>query len=218
MMKHWKIVLAALSMAIVSIPQSHGHGGGLNQYGCHRQNSDNTYHCHSGLLDGRSFSSEQAMIDAFNLASGNTTETPTPDEPTGYNRNDYMTSWLDASGNCRNTRHEVLARQSLVPPTFSDNGCTLIAGLWWDPFTAQEFTNPSDLDIDHMVPLAEAHISGAWQWPSEQKRAYTNDLLNYKALIAVSASANRSKGSRDIAQWLPPNTDYHCDYVKTGSR
>jgi hypothetical protein len=34
------------------------------------------------------------------------------------------------------------------------------------------------------------------------------------ALIAVDASANRSKGARDPALWLPTNTAYHCEYVR----
>lgn len=208
---------ALLLLAVMS--KAYGHGGGLDSMGCHRQSSDNTYHCHQGVLSGQSFSSVSELVTAYNNAT-NPDSSPTPDPDTdsvtatAYNRDEYMTSWLDVDGNCRNTRHEVLAIESLVTPTFSANGCTVVEGLWYDPFTNQHFTNPSDLDIDHFVPLAEAHISGAWKWGTDRKRAFANDLLNAKALIAVSASANRSKGARDPAEWLPPNTDFHCDYVK----
>lgn len=212
----WKIILTTLTLSLLSTPAS-GHGGSLNKYGCHRQTSTNTYHCHSGVLDGRTFSTEQGMIDAFTAASGGNSSQPTPPTnttPTDYNRDDYMTSWRDNDNNCRDTRDEVLAIESLIMPTFSSNGCDVVAGLWRDPYTDQTFTNPSDLDIDHMVPLAEAHTSGAWAWQAERKSGYANDLLNAKALIAVSASANRSKGSRDPAEWLPQNAEYHCEYVK----
>jgi len=216
-MKAVKIALLAM-IFLAPLPNAYGHGGGINSMGCHRQSSDNTYHCHQGVLAGQSFTTEAAMISAFNAAT-NPAPTPTPvpelpSAPIAYNRGDYMTSWLDEDKDCLDTRHEVLAIESLITPTFSSDGCTVIAGRWHDPFTGQEFTNPSDLDIDHMVPLAEAHDSGAWQWARDRKRSYANDLLNSKALIAVSASANRSKGSRDPAQWLPPNAAFHCDYVK----
>ena len=77
-----------------------------------------------------------------------------------------------------------------------------MSGKWLDPYTGQIFTNPGDLDIDHMVPLAEAHRSGADTWTAEQREDYANDLFHTDGLIAVSASANRSKGSRDPSQWL----------------
>jgi hypothetical protein len=89
--------------------------------------------------------------------------------PVPYNRDDYMTSWRDVNSNCINTRHEVLAIESLIPPTFSKSGCTVVAGLWYDPFTGQEFTSASDVSIDHMVALAEAHKSGGWEWDTNKK-------------------------------------------------
>ncbi|WP_245730795.1 HNH endonuclease family protein [Pseudohongiella acticola] len=112
------------------------------------------------------------------------------------------------------TRHEVLLSASRIPATLDAGGCNVLSGEWYDPFTGQVFTDPGELDIDHMVPLEEAHGSGAHAWGSDRKRAYANDLLNAKSLIAVSASANRSKGSRGPAEWLPPNTAHHCEYVR----
>jgi len=64
-----------------------------------------------------------------------------------------------------------------------------------------------------MVPLKEAHESGAFQWSSERKQLYANDLSSEKTLIAVSSSANRSKGSRDPAEWLPTNSSYQNTYA-----
>ena len=64
-----------------------------------------------------------------------------------------------------------------------------------------------------MVPLAEAHSSGGWQWDSSRKRQYANDITHPEALTAVSASSNRSKGSRDPGEWKPTNQDAWCDYA-----
>ena len=64
------------------------------------------------------------------------------------------------------------------------------------------------------VRLAEAHDSGASLWPTAQKQAFANDLLMAEVLIAVDDGTNSSKGARDPAGWLPPNSDYHCEYVR----
>jgi len=65
-----------------------------------------------------------------------------------------------------------------------------------------------------MVPLKEAHISGAHSWTAERKEQYANDLSNPNSLIAVSKSVNRSKGAKDIAKWLPPNKAFRCEYIR----
>lgn len=131
-----------------------------------------------------------------------------------YDREEYLKDWGDDDGDCINTRHEVLAIESIIEPAFDDDGCRVIAGLWQDPYTGAFFTDPSELDIDHLVPLKEAHDSGARFWTPEQKQAFANDNLMANALIAVDALANRQKGADDPARWLPPNQDYHCAYVR----
>lgn len=187
----------------------YGHGGGLNSQGCHNQNSDHTYHCHQGDYAGQSFASEQAFFDAISTTTDSNTDTSL-----SYNRDDYLPDWADVDGDCISTRHEVLIIESLAPVTMSSNGCTVLSGVWFDPLTGLTFTNPSDVDIDHHVPLAEAHDSGASLWPIAQKQAFANNMLMAEVLVAVDDSTNSSKGARDPAEWLPPNSDYHCDYVR----
>jgi hypothetical protein len=68
----------------------------------------------------------------------------------------------------------------------------------------------SSVDIDHVVALGDAWVKGAAYWPPEQRLALANDPLN---LLAVAASANRSKGDGDAATWLPPSRAYRCKYV-----
>tara|TARA_R110000868_G_C10760674_1_gene753892 strand:+ start:38 stop:568 length:531 start_codon:yes stop_codon:yes gene_type:complete len=129
-----------------------------------------------------------------------------------YLRADYG-SWIDSDNDCQNTRQEILIRESVIAPTLDNKGCKVISGLWKDKYTNKSFTNPKDLDIDHFVPLAEVERSGGDKWSVEKKHDYANDLKNRETLIAVDKSANRSKGDKDISNWLPANKNYHCNYV-----
>ena len=202
-----------------------GHGGRTDSLGCHNDRQRGGYHCHNGPLDGRSFSSKEEALRALESRTSpppSSSEpdtpqpapvTPTPSPAVPYDR-DLYGSWIDADRDCQNTRQEVLIAESITPVQLDSRGCRVVSGTWLDPFTAQTFTNPSDLDIDHFVPLAEAHRSGADRWPPELRRQFSNDLSWPGGLIAVSASANRSKGARDPAGWMPPNESFHCEYVK----
>ena len=133
--------------------------------------------------------------------------------PVAYDRELYG-GWIDADGDCQNTRHEVLIAESTVPVTLDGSGCRVIAGRWEDPYTGRVFTDPRRLDVDHFIPLAEVHRSGGYAWTPRKRRRYTNDLSNPNTLIAVWKSANRSKGDGDPAHWLPPNREYRCEYMK----
>ena len=99
------------------------------------------------------------------------------------------------------------------PLTYSSSGCTVVSGVWDDPYTATRFTSPSDVDIDHMVPLSDAHRSGGWQWTTTKKRDYANDLNHPETLIAVDDGSNSSKSDKSPDQWMPPNVGYHCTYA-----
>ena len=136
-----------------------------------------------------------------------------PEVDAPYDRNAMYGDWRDADGDGLKTRDEVLAAESLIPATLRDDGRKVTAGLWFDPYTGLAFTDPEDVDIDHLVPLKEAHQSGAHAWTNEKRRSYTNDLDNPGHLIAVDDGTNQSKGFKDPAEWLPPNADFHCAYV-----
>jgi hypothetical protein len=96
----------------------------------------------------------------------------------------------------------VLIEESLEPVAFTDaSHCRVATGLWRDPYSGQTYRNPSELDIDHLVPLANAHASGGWRWSTDRRRDYANDLLDANHLVAVSASLNRQKGAETPATW-----------------
>ena len=78
-----------------------------------------------------------------------------------------------------------------------------------DPYTGKKFNNPSDLDVDHLVPIEYANSHGAAKWNTEQKTAFANDMSQ---LVAVDASANRAKGSKGPSGWMPKNKKFTCLY------
>ena len=127
-----------------------------------------------------------------------------------YRRSD----WRHWNGRCPNVRHQVLQQESLVAVTMSDDGCRVTTGEWLDPYTGATFFNPRLLDIDHLVPLREAHRSGAAGWTRNKKQQYANDTDNPHHLVAVSASSNRAKGAQNPSTWRPPNTSHWCDYAR----
>ena len=126
-----------------------------------------------------------------------------------YSRELYP-HWLDLDGDCRDTRQEVLAAQSARPVRWSADGCKVESGRWRDPYSGETFTDPRRLDVDHVVPLAEAHRSGADRWTEEQRARFANDPEN---LLAVDSSENRSKADGDPLSWMPPNLAAWCWYV-----
>lgn len=134
-----------------------------------------------------------------------------PEFTEGYQRSLFR-HWVDANGNGCDTRREVLISESLTPVSVGP-GCSLSGGIWYSVFDGITSTNPSDFDIDHFVPLAEAWRSGAHRWDSGTRQRFANDLDYEQSLIAVSKSSNRSKADRDPARWMPPNAGYKCEYV-----
>lgn len=104
--------------------------------------------------------------------------------------------WTDADGDGCTTRAEVLIVESSVTTSRSGT-CTITSGRWTSYDDGVVTTVASELDIDHMIPLKEAWISGASGWTATRREAFANDLGYALSLVAVSASSNRSKADRD---------------------
>jgi hypothetical protein len=131
------------------------------------------------------------------------------DKITGYNRSLFK-HWIDEDKDGCNTRAEVLIEEATVKPKIGLK-CKLTGGKWLSMYDRKTISNSTLLDVDHMVPLAEAWRSGAWKWTPAQRQAFANDLDNSEALIAVTLSTNRSKSDRDPALWMP--TKDKCTYT-----
>ena len=138
---------------------------------------------------------------------------PVPADIAEYNRSQWK-HWTDEDGDCQDARQEALISESLVEVTFeSERECRVETGRWYGAFTGAYVEAPGDLDIDHLVPLKNAHDSGGWTWSAARKQEYANYLGDPDHLIAVTKGANRSKGAKGPEEWQPPDEDYWCQYA-----
>ncbi|MER7573617.1 HNH endonuclease family protein [Streptomyces sp. NPDC126514] len=131
------------------------------------------------------------------------------EDRTGYNR-DLFPHWITQSGAC-NTREVVLKRDGTN--VVQDSACAATSGSWYSPYDGATWSAASDVDIDHLVPLAEAWDSGADNWTTSRRQAFANDLTRPQ-LIAVTDNVNQAKGDQDPATWMPSRTAYRCTYVR----
>ena len=117
-----------------------------------------------------------------------------------YNRKNWK-HWT------KNTRAEVLEEEKIKD------------SFWVCKFTGDTITTARELDIDHLVPLKEAYLSGANKWSMKKKSEYANYMVNKNHLVAVSAGANRSKGAKDPSKWVPKiNQDWYIrEWIKVKS-
>ena len=129
---------------------------------------------------------------------------------TGYERTKFK-HWTDADHDSCNTRMEVLKAEAVTTPVQGPN-CVLADGSWYSAYDDRYLDSASKLDVDHLVPLAEAWDSGASQWTAKERELYANDLDDERDLIAVSAASNRSKADKDPSEWMPPYAGYRCQY------
>lgn len=130
----------------------------------------------------------------------------------GYERDKFGDGWTTDGDGC-DTRQRVLAEESKAPVTLGSDGCRVEEGRWLSLYDGDTFRDPADLQIDHMVPLAEAWDSGASDWSAERRERYANDMRRTGALLAVSSRTNQSKSDQDPAEWMPPDDGAWCRYV-----
>jgi len=137
-----------------------------------------------------------------------------------YDRDGDYPTWDDSDSDCQSNRHEVLIQEHIDndannPLTYtSSEECYVQSGKWYDPYDDVYYFLASEVQIDHVVALYEAHISGAWYFPDEKKRKFANSLENDDQLIAVGASSNQQKGASSPVTWLPSNLLYRCEYLR----
>ncbi|MBH1937353.1 HNH endonuclease [Streptomyces sp. AV19] len=145
-----------------------------------------------------------------------------PAAKSGYDREGkFGRAWSDktdapGSGNRCDTRNDILARDLKSPRNDGSSSCVVASGTLDDPYTGKKIKfqrgtgTSSAVQIDHVVALGQAWVSGAQKISQRQREALANDPLN---LIAADGPANGQKSDKDASKWLPGNTAYQCTYV-----
>lgn len=132
---------------------------------------------------------------------------------TDYDRDLFGTPWSDVNDNGCDTRNDIL-RRDLIGKVVED--CIVLSGVLNDPYSGQQvmFTrgpvSSMDVQIDHVVALANAWQTGAKYWSDEKRELFANDRRN---LLAVWGDLNLQKRDGDAATWLPPKKSFRCTYV-----
>ena len=126
----------------------------------------------------------------------------------GYTRDEFP-HWRETGENC-DVRDSVLKRDGRKVKT---SGCNVVAGTWASLYDGKTLDSPTKVDVDHVVPLANAWRSGASAWTTEQREGFANDL-DRPQLVAVSQTSNRGKGDQDPSTWKPSVTSTWCEYAQ----
>jgi hypothetical protein len=131
---------------------------------------------------------------------------PRPDRP--YRREEWP-HWDDIDGNGCDGREDALLAATREPAELGA-ACKVLSGEWVSPYDGLVTTDPSTIQIDHLVPLENAFISGGWRWEAGRRRLFANDP---QELVATSASSNQSKGSKTPDEWRPAQRSVWCAYA-----
>jgi hypothetical protein len=118
---------------------------------------------------------------------------PVAEERIGGYKRSLFKHWVDANKNGKDTRAEVLIAESLVSVRFTSTGKTVSTGKWLSLYDGETWTKASDVDVDHVVALADLGV--AW------------------TLRAVTDNVNQSKSDDDPTYWLPPLESANCVYL-----
>lgn len=116
--------------------------------------------------------------------------------------------WNEPDGSC-DVRDDALTRDGQDVQV--EENCSFVSGSWVGPYTGATLTDSSDVDIDHVVPLANAWRSGASGWSTADREAYANDP---GVLLSTDDGANQEKGDKGPEAWAPPNQSYWCEYAR----
>ena len=162
------------------------HGGGLDDSGGHNNRKTGEYHCH-----------REPCLSTHQQVQSATKEATRSSYSTLYDRDDWG-GWIDADGDCQDTRAEILIRDSQTRVSF--DGCRVVSGFWNLPYSGGSTTSASQIDIGHIIPVKWALGHAVDRWSSGRKRTFANDPDN---LLATSSSANRSKGAKGPDEWMP---------------
>jgi hypothetical protein len=158
---------------------------------------------------------------------------------------DFGDGWLDIDNNGCDTRNDILKRDMLAYDKnqqikYKDNkNCKIESGSLYDPYTnsIKQFQygtkTSSDVQVDHMVALKDAWLTGAQDWDYNKRVQYANSP---DVLISSDGKTNMAKGDGNCAGpswnltvgtcdiwdnptiskvflvWQIPNYSWVCDY------
>lgn len=135
-----------------------------------------------------------------------------------YNRAYFGKPWEDVDKNKCDTRNDILKRDlTQITYKYSNNNCIVKTGILKDPYSnetinfTQGYNTSLEVQIDHVIPLAQSWREGAYKWSDEKRVEFANDPDN---LLAVKGSLNSSKSDKEITSWQPPYKNYLCTYVE----
>lgn len=168
-------------------------------------------------LEGPSASEQETQQSAQHAAHVLPTITSKPEgSKTGYER-DKFNVWASqpTAGSGCDTR-AVLLEQESTTPVNKNSRCTVTAGSWNDPYSGKPVDSPRGVQVDHMIPLAQAWRSGANEWSPKLRERFANDL-QHGNLVVANSHDNNEKSDQDPARWLPPHDQcgYAARYVHT---
>ena len=215
-MRPCRLVLLLLAVSFVTAAAcefAHARGGGLDSLGCHNDRNRGEYHCHRNELAVRTFASKEEAEKT--LAGGAPSGSNNPPFAVAYDR-DLYGGWIDADGDCQNTRHEVLIAESAVPVTLDAPGMQGYRRAVRGPLHGPCVHRSSRLGHRPLHPVGRGAPKRRVRLDAGATAAIRQrPLHNPNTVIALSASANRSKRDRDSAHWLPPDRAYRFKYLKT---
>ena len=132
-------------------------------------------------------------------------------------------AWKDVNGNGCDTRNDILKRDLRDVTTAGRNNCRVTSGVFDDPYTGKTIhfkygkDTSSEVQIDHVVALHDAWMTGAQKLTQQEREALANDPEN---LLAVDGPENQRKGDGlclngkgCTGMYLPPNENYRCEYA-----
>ena len=134
---------------------------------------------------------------------------------TGYDRvKDFGPAWMDTDHNGCDTRNDLIAQQ--LTDIVKSGSCKVLSGTLHDPYTGKVIhfvrgPQSAVIQADHVVPLANAWVTGAQQLTLAQREQLANDEV--ENLLMVDGPANEQKSDGDAATWLPPVKSFRCTYV-----
>lgn len=159
--------------------------------------------------------SATAKSKSVNLLAWAQIQQAPPHPAEKYERERHFGYWLkyENAETCLNTRGLLLLSTSLVTPEVTETPCRVATGEWYDSYTDAHYFDAQDVQVDHMVPLKNAYISGAFAWDWKKRCAYFNFLANDFHLKVVHRDANLKKLDKGPDQWIPSNASYTCAYL-----